>query len=225
MPASSWSRRLSAVASLGDRTRRALFDYVRSAGRPVGRDEAAEAVGLTRGAAAAQLDRLAEEGVLSVTFSKPGGGGPGSGRPSKFYSPARPEFVASVPERSYELVGELMASAAERSLADGAPMSECLDTTGREAGLKLGREHGTIEGVLQATGYDPRPSDEIGGFELANCPFHRLAQGHRAVVCSLSAALLEGALDGCGDRDHGVEPIDPEDGPGECCARIVPRKK
>jgi predicted ArsR family transcriptional regulator len=182
-------------------------------------------VGLTRGAAAAQLDRLAEEGVLSVTFAKPSGGGPGSGRPSKFYAPAGPEFVASVPERSYELVGELMASAAERSLVEGAPMNVCLDMAGREAGIKLGREHGSIEGVLQTTGYNPRPSAEPGGFELANCPFHRLAQGHRTVVCSLSAALLEGALDGCGDPDHSVEPIDPEDGLGECCARIVPRTK
>jgi hypothetical protein len=41
------------------------------------------------------------------------------------------------------------------------------------------------------------------------------------VVCSLSAALLEGALDGCGDAAHDLEPIDPDVGPGECCARIV----
>ena len=225
MPLAPWSRRLAAVASLGDRTRRALFDYVRSAGRPVGRDEAAEALGLTRGAAAAQLDRLADEGVLSITFAKPGAGGPGTGRPSKFYSLATTEFVASVPERSYELAGELMASAAERSMTEGAPMDECLNAVGREEGEKLGREHGNIESVLDAAGYNPVPNTQEGGFELANCPFHRLARGHREVVCGLSAALLEGALAGCADPAHGVQPIDPDEGPGECCARIVMRTK
>src|SRR5579859_6418003 len=119
MAGTSWSQRISAVSALGDRTRRALFDYVRVAGHPVGRDEAAEALGLTRGAAAAHLDRLAEDGVLAATFAKPGAGGPGTGRPSKFYSTAITEVVASVPERSYELVGELMAAAAERSMSDG----------------------------------------------------------------------------------------------------------
>ncbi|WP_138414015.1 helix-turn-helix transcriptional regulator [Sinomonas gamaensis] len=219
MPRSPWSRRLAAVSSLGEETRRALFDYIRSAGRPVGRDEAAQAVGLTRGAAAAQLDRLADEGVLAVTFAKAGAGGPGTGRPSKFYSPSRTEFVASVPERNYELVGELMASAAERSMTEGTPIEESLEAAGRREGQKLGREHASIHAVLDVAGYHPVAAPE--GFELGNCPFHQLAQGHRGVVCSLSAALLEGALDGCGDAAHRVEPIDPDVGPGECCARIV----
>jgi predicted ArsR family transcriptional regulator len=189
----------------------------------VGRDEAAQAVGLTRGAAAAQLDRLADEGVLTVTFAKAGAGGPGTGRPSKFYSPSHTEFVASVPERNYELVGELMASAAERSMIEGAPMDECLEAAGRREGQRLGREHASMERVLDAAGYHPVPAPE--GFELGNCPFHQLARGHRGVVCSLSAALLEGALDGCGDQAHSVEPIDPDVGPGECCARIVRAKQ
>lgn len=224
MTATTWSRRVSAVASLGDPTRRALFDFVRAAGRPVSRDEAAAAAGVTRGAAAAQLDRLAEEGVLTITFAKPGAGGPGTGRPSKFYSLAVTEVLASVPERSYELAGELMAEAAERSMTRGVPMADSLRAVGREAGEALGRRHGSIEAVLGATGYAPVTDGDGGVIQLANCPFHRLAQGHREVVCGLSAALLEGALAGCADTARGVEPVDATDGLRECCARIVPRE-
>ncbi|MEA5453129.1 transcriptional regulator [Sinomonas sp. JGH33] len=224
MAESPWSQRVRVISSLGDRNRRAIFDYVRAAARPVGRDEIAEALAMTRGAAAAQLDRLAEDGVLEVTFAKPGAGGPGTGRPSKYYALALREVVASVPERSYELAGELMAEAAERSMSESAPIAECLDAVGREAGESLGREHGSIEAVLAAAGYAPVAAAREGTIELANCPFHRLAQGHRAVMCGLSAALLEGALEGCGDALRCLEPIEPGDGAGECCARIVPRR-
>ncbi|NUP74523.1 MAG: transcriptional regulator, partial [Sinomonas sp.] len=192
MPTRSSSQRASAIASLGDSTRRALFDYIRAAPHAVGRDEAAEVLGITRGAAAAQLDRLAEEGLLSVTFAKAGAGGPGTGRPSKYYSAAVHEVVASVPDRSYELAGELMAAAAERCMADGVPMAECLREVGHEAGEALGRSHGSIEAVLDATGYAPTHGVPPGTIELANCPFHRLARHHRDVVCSLNAALLTG---------------------------------
>ncbi|MDQ4503281.1 transcriptional regulator [Sinomonas sp. ASV322] len=224
MAESPWSRRVQAVSSLGDRSRRAIFDYVRAAARPVGRDEAADALGMTRGAAAAQLDRLASDGILAVTFVKPGAGGPGTGRPSKFYALAVREVVASVPERNYELAGELMAEAAERSMTQSVPIEECLDAVGRETGNALGREHGSIEAVLEAAGYSPVARVPEGTIELANCPFHRLAQGHRAVVCALSAALLEGALEGCGDARRSLEPIEPGHGAGECCARIMLRK-
>ncbi|MGT2462842.1 hypothetical protein [Sinomonas atrocyanea] len=155
MAASHWSRKTAAVASLADATRRALFDYVRRAGHPVGRDEAAHALGLTRGVAAAQLDRLEEEGVLEAGFAKPGPGGPGTGRPSKFYRPALTEVTASVPERSYELAGKLMATAAERSIELGEPMAESLQEAGRREGMALGRRHGNIAAVLEATGYAP----------------------------------------------------------------------
>ncbi|ASN52411.1 winged helix-turn-helix transcriptional regulator [Sinomonas sp. R1AF57] len=218
-----WRARLGALGSLGEERRRALYLFVRGAGRPVGRNEAADAVGLSRGTAAAHLDRLVDDGVLVATFAKPAGsGGPGSGRPSKFYEPAVQEVVAAVPQRSYELAGELLAAAAERSIADGEPMAACIAAVGRAAGETLGREHGSIGAVLEAAGYAPRSSAD-GGIDLSNCPFHRLSREYRGVVCSLNGALLDGALAGCGDGQHGIEPVDP-DGPGhECCARVVPR--
>src|SRR5947208_266429 len=52
------------VALLHEPTRRLLYEYVRSRGRPVGRDEAAGAAGVSRSLAAFHLDRLAEAGLL-----------------------------------------------------------------------------------------------------------------------------------------------------------------
>jgi predicted ArsR family transcriptional regulator len=226
MAGPTWRQRLGALAALGEDRRRALYLYVRGAGRPVGRDEAADALGLSRAAAAAHLDRLVDDGVLSATFAKPSERrGPGSGRPSKFYVATLTEIVAAVPERSYELAGDLLAAAAERSMAAGTPMAQALAAVGREAGEALGAEHGSIGAVLDATGYDPVPG-AAGSIELGNCPFHRLSRGHRDVVCSLNGALLSGALDGCGDAEHSVEAVEPaEPGAGghACCARIVPR--
>lgn len=223
MAGPTWRARLGALASLGEDRRRALYLYVRAAGRPVGRDEAADELGLSRAAAAAHLDRLVDDGVLAATFSKPSQRrGPGSGRPSKFYEAAVSEIVAAVPERSYELAGDLLAAAAERSMAGGEPMAESLAAVGREAGEALGSEHGSIEAVLDATGYDPIPGAG-GAIDLANCPFHRLSRGHRDVVCSLNGALLAGALAGCGDSGHAVEPVVPGVAGHACCARIVPR--
>lgn len=224
MTLSRWSERIAAVASLGDATRRALFDYVRRAGHPVGREEAAHALGLSRGVAAAQLDRLAEEGILKAAFAKAGPGGPGTGRPSKFYTAAAPEVLASVPERRYELAGELIASAAERSMELQEPMAESLQKVGHEEGSAIGRRQGSIEAVLEATGYAPVPcsQEDEGCIELANCPFHALALRHRGLVCTLNGALLTGALEGCADSGHRLEPIEPGQGHGECCARIVP---
>src|SRR6476469_7432785 len=78
-----WNRRLAAVASLGDENRRRLFDFVASAADAVGRDDAAQAVGLARSTASFHLDRLVNDGLLAVEFRKLGGReGPGSGRPS-----------------------------------------------------------------------------------------------------------------------------------------------
>ncbi|BCT76815.1 ArsR family transcriptional regulator [Sinomonas cyclohexanicum] len=225
-PAPSWRERLGALASLGEDRRRALYLYVREARRPVGRDEAADAAGISRAAAAAHLDRLVDDGVLTATFSKPSSRrGPGSGRPSKFYEAALTEVVAAVPERSYELAGELLAAAAERSMVAGAPISEALAAVGHERGEALGAEHGSIEAVLDAAGYEPIPGAE-GAIELGNCPFHRLSRGYRDVVCSLNGALLTGALAGCGDSARCVEAVEPgAEGPEgiqhECCARIV----
>src|SRR6476620_1102200 len=125
----SWAGRLAALASLGDATRRRLFEFVAASAAAVGRDDAAEALDLPRSTASFHLDRLVRDGLLAVEFRKlDGKGGPGSGRPAKLYRPAQEEVGASVPERSYDLAGELMASAIEESMS-GRSVREALLAT------------------------------------------------------------------------------------------------
>ncbi|SDW30645.1 Predicted transcriptional regulator, ArsR family [Arthrobacter sp. cf158] len=212
-----WSRRIAALASLGDVNRRKLFEYVLGAGDAVGRDEAATAMHLPRSTASFHLDRLVREGLLRIEFRKaPDKAGPGSGRPAKLYRPALAEVSASVPERNYDLAGELLASGISQSLAEGIPVSEALLTVADAKGQLMGRAGDFLE-VLAGLGYQPSP-DPGGGYRLLNCPFHRLSQEHKDVVCAMNGAFLKGAAVASGLNPAAVVP---DAGPGHCCARIA----
>lgn len=227
-----WSRRIAAVASLGDATRRSLFDFVAAAEDAVGRDEAARTLELARSTASFHLDRLVQDGLLAVEFRKLGGrDGPGSGRPAKLYRSAVQEVAASVPDRNYDLAAELLATAVETAAAEGVPVQEALLEAAYARGQAAGRAAGTTEDFarfLAAEGYRPE-SDGEGGLALLNCPFHRLAAGHPGVVCAMNGAFLNGAAAGCGVPPDHIEALDIEDPraggtgqPGRCCARIRP---
>ncbi|NUS37003.1 MAG: hypothetical protein HOQ04_11215 [Pseudarthrobacter sp.] len=133
------------------------------------------------------------------------------------------EVLASVPERSYELIGDLIATAAERSMGNTESMEQNAHAVAWERGHELGQEHGSMDGVLEATGYSPLHIDD-GTVEFTNCPFHRLALNHPTLVCCLNGALLEGALEGCGDTTRSVEPVAPGQGNNQCCARLICRQ-
>ena len=115
-----------AVTSLGEPTRRALYDYVVSMGDWVGRDQVAAETGLERGTAAHHLDRLVEDGLLEVTFQRlTGRQGPGAGRPAKLYRRSRAEFDVSLPPRDYELAAQ-MSSAYEAGERDPVKLAEAV---------------------------------------------------------------------------------------------------
>lgn len=214
-----WVRRMAAVASLGDEKRRQLFEFVASSATAIGRDDAASALGLPRSTASFHLDRLVHDGLLSVEFQKPAGkAGPGSGRPAKMYRTAAREVGASVPDRNYDLAGELMATAIEHSVASNAPVRDSLLATAYREGKAMAQGSRSFQEFLAAEGYQPEPDGE-GGFVLANCPFHRLSDGHPGVVCVMNGAFLSGAAAGCGDSG---ERIMANAEPGHCCARIAP---
>jgi predicted ArsR family transcriptional regulator len=215
----SWAGRLAALASLGDATRRRLFEFVASSPSLVGRDDAATALDLPRSTASFHLDRLVRDGLLAVEFRKLGGkAGPGSGRPAKLYRPALDEVGVSVPDRSYDLAGELMASAIEASMSGQSPVREALVATAYSRGRDSAERGSSLEELLTETGYRPVP-DGQGGIVLMNCPFHRLADGHADVVCAMNGAFLSGAAAACGVPEEKVE----EDRiSGRCCARIRP---
>src|SRR5215217_3026120 len=91
--------RIAALASLDDRTRRAVFDVVAHSETAISRDAAADALGVSRRVAAFHLDRLADQGLLAVEYRRPPGRtGPGAGRPAKLYRRAEDEVAVSVPE-------------------------------------------------------------------------------------------------------------------------------
>ena len=94
------------IGALAEPIRRALYEYVVAQPEPVGREQAAQAVGVPGHKAIFHLDRLVEEGLLAVEYRRLGGRtGPGAGRPSKLYRRAEREWSVSLPPRRYDLVG------------------------------------------------------------------------------------------------------------------------
>jgi predicted ArsR family transcriptional regulator len=204
------------IAALADPSRRALYDLVRQSDRRLARDELADRSGLPRATAAFHLDRLVGVGALSVEFARRSGRtGPGAGRPAKFYTLAGDEVNASVPPRRYDLVGDILATAAEDSDRTGAPMRECLVAVAESRGHEFGDEGIPLVDALADIGYAPAP-DGGGGFRLTNCPFHRLAASHTDLICSANTAFVRGLADESPDeRAVWLEPAS-----GHCCVRI-----
>jgi predicted ArsR family transcriptional regulator len=126
---------ISVIAVLDDPVRRRLYDYVTGQDHAVSRSEAAQAAGIQRTLAAFHLDRLAEAGLVDVTFRRPAGrAGPGAGRPAKLYRRTAAEHQVSVPPRDYRGAAELLA--------------EVVDVTGAEPELqRSARSRGAAAGT------------------------------------------------------------------------------
>ena len=214
----SFAEQAAGIGALADSVRRRLYDYVCAQAGPVGRDQAAEALGLPHHRVKFHLDRLEEAGLLDSHYVRlTGRSGPGAGRPAKVYRRAPDEIAVSLPPRDYLLAGELMARAISRSTATGAPVGEALTQVAREHGRGLAAQAAgteapmeTAERVLAGHGYEPRVAD--GCLSMANCPFHVLMSEHTALVCGLNRDLLEGFCEGVGGLDASLEPAE-----GRCC--------
>jgi predicted ArsR family transcriptional regulator len=236
-------QQLARITALGEPVRRALYNFVAARGTPVGRDEAAAAVGIGRPLAAYHLDRLVAEGLLAARYERRGARrGPGAGRPSKLYIRSAGQVEVSVPPRDYELAARILARAVESDPSSGAArrrVEEVARATGAELAAEAassardGRRAGEGPAALLETlhrhgyePYEPYPDDLDEGHEddtirLRNCPFDKLAGEHRELVCGVNLALLEGAVDRLGVT--GLQPV-LEPRAGECCVafRRVP---
>lgn len=198
-------RQAAGIGVLADATRRALYEYVVAHPGPVGREQAAAAVGLPLHRASFHLDRLVAEGLLEAEFRRLSGRtGPGAGRPSKLYRRADREFSVSLPERRYDLVGDILAAAVTRA-AGGSSLEQALDDCAREEGLEVGGSAAdrddagslaSLAEVLATQGYEPRV--ERDAVVLANCPFDSLARKHTSLVCGLNESFVQGVADGLG---------------------------
>jgi len=219
---------ISAVAALDEPTRRGLYDYVVRQPGPVSRDEAAAALELPRTTAAFHLDRLVDEELLDVVYQRrTGHTGPGAGRPAKLYHRSRGDVVVSLPERRYDLAGQLLATALEHAERSGNSPRAVLDQHAYQVGKELGETARVAAGkednrdtalrVLEAHGFEPRI--ENGSVALVNCPFHTLAQEHTELVCGMNLRLLDGLLDGLAPTGLTAHLLPTS---AHCCVRLEP---
>jgi len=221
------------VAVLEDDLRRRMYLFIRGRGAPVSRDEAAEHVGISRKLAAFHLDKLVERGLLRAHYARlPGRSGAGAGRSSKLYEPSDIELDVSIPERRYDVVGEILVEALATESGD-APRE-----TARRIAFDKGRAIGdevkarlrlrppgsaraltVAEEALTDYGFEPY-RDETGSISLRNCPFHALARRAPDLVCGLNREFVDGLLRGLGNEtvEAALEPT-----PGQCCVKLRAR--
>src|SRR6188508_370333 len=129
---------LTGLSHLDDPLRRQLYEYVIESNGPVSREQAA-AASIGRTLAAYHLDKLAEAGLLTVSYQRPAGrGGPGAGRPAKLYTRTAREISVSVPPRDYELLARLLVASVEQD-ASGA-VQQAVNSAAHEAGRHAGAE-------------------------------------------------------------------------------------
>lgn len=226
----SFERSLESLGMLADDLRRRMYLFIRNRGRPVGRDEAADAVGISRTLAAFHLDKLVEKGLLKADYMRLSGRrGPGAGRPSKVYEPTKAEVAVSIPSRSYDFAGRVLLKALV--LQSGNSASDAVRRAAFDEGLEVGRDARRahklrgpnarkilqlVRRVLEDHGYEPY-RDEDGALRLRNCPYHALAQESVELVCGMNRAFIAGILEGLGNTSI-VADLDPR--PGECCVRV-----
>ena len=223
---------VAGVSALAEPARRALYRYVVAQPEPVSRDQAAAGVDLPRHTAKFHLDRLVDEGLLDTEFRRLSGrSGPGAGRPAKLYRRATRQITVQLPERRYDLAGQILAGAIEGSARDGRPVLESLHSAAADAGHHLAADAPPLSAatseaggpttldlltdILAAQGYEPRTTG--GSLVLANCPFHALAREHTDLVCGMNRDVIAALLHGLGASDLEAR-LDPA--PHRCCVTI-----
>jgi predicted ArsR family transcriptional regulator len=222
-PSDDLSGQVASVGALADPTRWALYRCVADAPEPVSREDASAAVGLPLHTVKFHLDRLVEEGLLDVEFRRlTGRTGPGAGRPAKLYKRADRQIAITLPERRYDLAGEVLAAAIDRADRERLPVRDAVREVARDAGLRIAADAASdgdaaerIAGTLAGHGYEPRLVER--DLCLTNCPFDRLAAEHTELVCGMNLHLVEGVVEGLGVQQWQPR-LDPE--PGWCCVKV-----
>ena len=220
------SANIASIAALDEPVRAALLEFVSRSRGEVSRDQAADALGVSRRVAAFQLDRLAAEGWLDVGFRRlTGRTGPGAGRSSKLYRRSAKQVEVSVPRRNYELMARLLASAAQQHAGAGAvrQLEPGAKRFGSAIGASVKAGAGRAVGQevlvralfdeLAAYGFEPY-LDSDRTVRLQNCPYHDMAQENTEVVCAMNLALMQGIAEGLGLTELKAR-LEPRE--GMCC--------
>ena len=180
---SSMEADLAALAPLAEPLRRRLYLFVAGSPDAVGRDEAAQELGISRSLAAFHLDRLVDEGLLRPEYRRLSGRtGPGAGRPAKLYRRATetravslPPATTSSPRASSPTPWRIPTRPADRrgvrreafAYGRGVGRAAAPDAPATTAAA--------LTSALAEQGFEPRTTD--GVIRLGNCPFHALAAG------------------------------------------------
>lgn len=220
---------IAAAAVLADDLRQRLYAFIRRAERPVTRDEAAAAAGISRKLAAFHLDKLVDAGLLSTGSARPAGL-PRPGRAAKTYQPSGIEVQLSIPPRRLGVLAEILLEAVAAGSTRADPCT---------AAFAAAREHGRMSGAavrgqtrpgrlgaeraltlalsfLDRFGFEPvRPGP--GLVLLRNCPYQPLAAREPGLVCGINQAFLAGFLDGL-ETPAAEAVLNPR--PGACCVEL-----
>src|SRR5918994_2278722 len=160
-----FAERVAGVAALDDPIRRDLYLYVSGQTAPVSRAQASDALDIARHKAKFHLDKLAEEGLLDTSFKRlTERRGPGAGRPTKLYARSSRQLSVILPERRYDLAGQLLATAIENSATQGTAPADALKAVAAGWGISLADQARATAG--------PRPSPE----QLLGCTCQALAE-------------------------------------------------
>jgi predicted ArsR family transcriptional regulator len=136
----------------------------------------------------------------------------------------------SVPERHYDVVGEILVDALAGSRIDETP-TEAVHRVAYERGYRLGadaratrrlgrvgpeRATTVLVELLDDLGFEPASAP--GRIVQRNCPFDRLARRSPTLVCGMNRGLVEGMVDGLG-TSRLTAALGPE--PGRCCVVVT----
>lgn len=206
-----------------------MYEFIRAARRPVTRDEAAAAVGISRKLAAFHLDKLVDAGALSARY-QPAAGIRKAGRAPKVYEPSAMDIEVSIPRRCHEvLAGILVEALAAQDRGENA--RDAARRIARERGEQIGaaerelarpgrlgaeRALSLASKVLTERGYEPA-RESPASLRLRNCPFHPLAARAPELVCGLNHAFLTGMVAGLQASTVNVV-LDPR--AAQCCVEL-----
>jgi predicted ArsR family transcriptional regulator len=224
--------RVAGVAALADPVRRDLYLYVSAQPAPVSREQASDALGIARHTAKFHLDKLAEEGLLDISFKRLSERrGPGAGRPTKLYARSSRQLSVILPERRYDLVGKLLATALEDAAAHNTTPTDALRAAGAGWGRSVADQARASAGsqpssdqllactcqALAENGYEPHHT--VGTIVLRNCPFDALARKHTELICGMNLAIMTAVTEQLPETaiTARLEPA-----PDRCCVVLMP---
>jgi predicted ArsR family transcriptional regulator len=181
---------------------REIVLFARSQPQPVSADDVAERFGVHRTVARARLERLADAGLLTVSFERrTGRSGPGAGRPTKLYSVPPETEAIEFPERHYDLLlghlaGLLPAEAlAEAGVSFGADLAAEADL-GRARGLRPAAEKACS--ALGALGFQAtvvEATENSVTIATPTCPLRPLVIANPADTVAIDRGLWIGLLE------------------------------